>query len=350
MTKSQSNHAWHIVDVEPGRDKNLLNEVRSQYFGSRDEAYIQWLYYDNPAGRVFGTLAMDGDTVAGQYIIIPVIMVIDGEDRLCTISLDTFTHPDYRRQGIFVALSEAMFARLKDLDIPFTMGLPNENSRPGFLKKLRFTEPLPTRFFLRPLSLTPSSGPLIRRFASLAPWGMIPNGIARAKGFIVEIRDFPDMEWLDLLWREYQPLHTIEIRKDAPWVAWRYRDNPRFSYRFVTISRRDGSPVGYLVWNSRAQQGASGRKIIDLIDMVWTDAMALLPMLSAFFEETSPYADAVVSMNTMGTPNSYALMSMGFVPRQPGSFIIRTHTGDMDMSAYYQKGIWDTTFCYADVR
>jgi len=350
MTNTKSTPVWRIVNVEPENDKALLNDIRNQYFGSRDEAYIQWLYYDNPAGKVFGALAMDGDTVAGQYIIIPVNMVIDGEDRVCTISLDTFTHPDYRRQGIFVALSEAMFARLKDLNIPFTVGLPNENSRPGFLKKLNFSEPLPTRFFLRPLSLTPTSGPFIRKLAAWTPWGLIPRATAKLKGFVIEACDFPDTEWLDRLWQDYRPLRSIEIRKDAQWAAWRYRDNPRFSYRFITVSRRDGSPVGYLVWNSQPQQGGSGRNIIDLIDMVWTDATALLPMLSAFFEETSPYADAVVSMNTMGTANARALMATGFVPRQPGSFIIRTHRDDMDMSPYYRKGIWDTTFCYADVR
>lgn len=72
----------------------------------------------------------------GFYAVIPCFMQAADEIILAAQSADTMTHPDYRKQGLFVDLALRTFQLCRDVNIRLLFGFPNQHSLPGFLNKL----------------------------------------------------------------------------------------------------------------------------------------------------------------------------------------------------------------------
>jgi len=96
----------------------------------------------NPFGEAVMELAfaMNGEGV-GKYLIAP-LQFCDSNDTelLGSLSLGTFTRSDYRKKGIFRHTALQVFAKCQQKGISLTLGMPNQNSRPGFVNSLGFTE------------------------------------------------------------------------------------------------------------------------------------------------------------------------------------------------------------------
>ena len=99
---------------------------------------LAWRYRDNPAGRVVGADAWDGERLAAHYVTCPLEARIEGRTVKGLLSLNTATHPDYQGRGLFTTLAEHAFAQGADAGYSFVIGVANANSTPGFLKKLAF--------------------------------------------------------------------------------------------------------------------------------------------------------------------------------------------------------------------
>lgn len=99
---------------------------------------VAWRYRDNPAGQVVGADAWDGDRLAAHYVTCPTEAVIDGQIVKGLLSLNTATHPDYQGRGLFTRLAEAAYAQGTAAGYKFVIGVANDNSTPGFLRKLAF--------------------------------------------------------------------------------------------------------------------------------------------------------------------------------------------------------------------
>ena len=344
MTQNARNWEPKVIGND---DRELLYRSRELFFGAREEAYVDYLYFDNPAGSLYGYFAMDGDTIAGQYIIIPVNMLIDGEPVTATLSLDTFTHADYRRQGIFEGLANRVYDLAKQQGSAFTIGLPNQYSRPGLLNKLSFIEPFTVVQSMRPLSLTSSWGKTPRTILARLPFGLVGAVAGKTARIVFEVTDAPAASWLEVLWDRYKTQHAIELFKDAPWVKWRYIDNPKFRYRFLTATSRNGEPLGYVVWTADAQHKLN-RKNITLIDIVAVDLAAYGILMQAFLNEVAGEADIVKAMYTPLSAYGSVLMAFGFVPYKKASFTLRFHDDTVDLRRFYRRGRWHVSGCYAD--
>jgi hypothetical protein len=101
--------------------------------------YFRWKYKENPAGKMIGFIAISNGTLAGFYGVIPEQYFIGG--RLYTIyqSMDTMTHPDFQKKGLFTTLAEMTYAEVLRKD-PNTLiiGIPGSNSYHGFVNKLQW--------------------------------------------------------------------------------------------------------------------------------------------------------------------------------------------------------------------
>ncbi|WP_431476281.1 GNAT family N-acetyltransferase [Massilia eburnea] len=109
-----------------------------------NNAYLTWLYQDNPDGHVIGFDAWDGDVLAAHYVTIPAMANIGGEVVRVALSLNTATHPNYQGKGLFTKLAEMTYEAARDMGIDAVYGVANANSTPGFIRKLGFqlVEPL----------------------------------------------------------------------------------------------------------------------------------------------------------------------------------------------------------------
>lgn len=86
-----------------------------------------------------GFLAFDEkETPAAYYGVFPIQMTINGIDYLVAQSADTMTDPDHRNKGLFVQLAKQTYDFSRENGVQFVFGFPNQNSFPGFQKKLEW--------------------------------------------------------------------------------------------------------------------------------------------------------------------------------------------------------------------
>lgn len=102
------------------------------------EAFINWQYAQNPDGSIVGYNAMAGDVIAGHYVTQPLTANWNGQIVKGLLSLNTATHNDHRGKGLFTQLAEKTYEAAAAEGYRFVIGVANQNSVHGFLKKLGF--------------------------------------------------------------------------------------------------------------------------------------------------------------------------------------------------------------------
>ncbi len=70
------------------------------------------------------------------YAVFACKLLQNKEDILAAQSADTMTHPSYQGKGLFTRLARMTFDLALKEDCQFIFGFPNQNSLPGFIKKL----------------------------------------------------------------------------------------------------------------------------------------------------------------------------------------------------------------------
>lgn len=112
---------------------NLLRNVFAKSFYTTE--YVDWQYFQNPYGVVQGFDYVVGDRVVAHYACIPLKLGIQQTDIL--LSLNTVTHPKYQGLGLFTKLASKTYEESSRFSM--VVGVANQNSFPGFVKKLGFS-------------------------------------------------------------------------------------------------------------------------------------------------------------------------------------------------------------------
>ncbi len=101
---------------------------------------LRWQYAENPDGQAIGFNALDdrGD-LAAHFVTVPMRARLLGEEVRGLLSLNTATHPAHAGKGLFTTLANETYAHAKSLGYRFVIGVANQNSTPGFLRKLGFS-------------------------------------------------------------------------------------------------------------------------------------------------------------------------------------------------------------------
>ena len=102
--------------------------------GERDVEYWAWKHEQNPFGRSILLLAEADGRLVGVRAFMRWQLEANGRVIHVAKPVDTVTHPDYQRRGIFKRLTtEACEAARRD-GIGLLFNTPNGNSLPGYLK------------------------------------------------------------------------------------------------------------------------------------------------------------------------------------------------------------------------
>ncbi|MEZ5243791.1 MAG: GNAT family N-acetyltransferase [Acidimicrobiales bacterium] len=192
-----------------------------------NEAFFRWKHLDNPAGPSPMWLAIDDthagtDTVAGFRTMLRWNFTgPDGATRRAVRAVDTATHPDHQRRGIFRALTTAAVDELTADGIEFVFNTPNDNSRPGYLRMgWREVGRIPTRFALR----GPTSLPRLAQARTAAQKWSEPCAL----GVTVD-RAIDDLVELDAATPSPSAIATTRTRDH---LLWRYGFEP-LAYRVI---------------------------------------------------------------------------------------------------------------------
>ena len=100
--------------------------------------YIKWQYADNPDGAIVGFNAFRENELGAHYVAQPFDATRNGEKTRGLLSLNTATAEGHRGKSLFTQLADKTYevARAKGYD--FVIGVANQNSFNGFVKKLGF--------------------------------------------------------------------------------------------------------------------------------------------------------------------------------------------------------------------
>ena len=301
--------------------------------------FDQWRYFNGPQGSCPAVIALDGPTVVGFYTGLPTRIRLGREVVSGIQSMDTLTHPDYQRQGVFATLAEACYTFANSRGFEIIYGFPNASSHHGFINRLNFHHCGNIGDWVRPIR--PSSyfrlPPVLHKavdFAALA-W---PKGPRR--GFDIHIGK-PDPTALDLLlahWCTGPDLCRIE--RTADWLDWRYCKVSAHDYEWVTTLRA-GSVVAAGVWGMRDaswNKNADGRA--HLVELFGTDPAAITALLSVIIDRAWLRNAWVIETITNVQSVTVALRRAGFVRHRMAPFIVRAITSRMLAGNIHDHSSW----------
>lgn len=99
--------------------------------------YFEWKYFKNPAGNLIAYEAVHNNKTIAFYGVIPEWYNINGKNYTVYQSMDTMTHPDYQKKGLFTKLAKYTYDEIQRLDNGYYLiGFPGGESYYGFEKKL----------------------------------------------------------------------------------------------------------------------------------------------------------------------------------------------------------------------
>lgn len=130
------------VTVRPFVDEDLpeVLEVLRAALGEtpllrRTQELFEWKHFDNPFGRSIILLAESEGRIAGVRAFMRwELMTTDGNILRCVRAVDTATHPDFMRRGIFRTLTNAAIEAAVDDGVDMVFNTPNDKSGAGYLK------------------------------------------------------------------------------------------------------------------------------------------------------------------------------------------------------------------------
>ena len=101
----------------------------------RTSELFRWKHLDNPFGRSILFVATHGDRIVGLRAFMRwELTTPDGSTVRCVRPVDTATHPDYQRLGIFQRLTEHAVDAAKNDGVDLIFNTPNPKSRAGYEK------------------------------------------------------------------------------------------------------------------------------------------------------------------------------------------------------------------------
>ena len=100
--------------------------------------YFHWKIVANYLNPGIINLVKDNNRIASTTSITPKSLIFKNSNVIAAEIGDTYTHPEYWRQGMFSLLINQSRKDAEDSDVKFIYGTPNKLSLPGYQKKANF--------------------------------------------------------------------------------------------------------------------------------------------------------------------------------------------------------------------
>jgi GNAT superfamily N-acetyltransferase len=255
----------------------LLNLVQES---KHTRQWWRWKYELNPngfspeSGDIW--VAEKEDKIVGYYAIIPENLKFHSKVVRVAQSVDTATHPECRKMGLFTALASRVYSDARNR-YRFIYGFPSAMAYHGFLR-LGWQD-FPTPEYLKVLDYDR----FVRKFGEQIP--ILPvklflrmfTGLNRLHktqlrkkidGRVIEIEEvesFPDD--IDAFWEQLAKAIEVVIERTGAFLNWRF--SAEFgSYRiFIGRSLPRKNIVGYMVLAKRVEASCNVLDIVDLVTL-----------------------------------------------------------------------------------
>lgn len=269
----------------------------------RTEAFWRWKHEQNPFGRSPAMVAEVDGRIVSLRVFLRWRWRFGGRELAAVRPVDTATHPDWRRRGLFERLTRALVEAMRDEGVAFLFNTPNARSGQGYRK-------LGWRIVGRPAIWVRPVRP-IRLLAGLAGRQAWPaNADPRAGGGgSATLLEAPDLAGFLRSTTRCIPRLVTDI--SAAYLAWRYRDCPGISYGAAgTFDRASGA---LLIFRRAVRRGL---RELRLSDLFVTDDRASQSKVKDVVRSLTreEEIDLVTARAGRGTAEAKALVRAGFVP------------------------------------
>ena len=234
----------------------------------RDIKNLQWLHQQNLAKVNTIYYAMNESKVAAIYTAMPVVFNINGEKKIALQSIDTLTDLEHRGKGLFPKLAAKLYDDAVENGFELVYGFPNENSAPGFFKKLKWSSFGEAPFLLKPMKITY----FIKKFLKKSKitntqteehFYTLPESIDLGKNIVIKPLDFFNDDYHQI-WQSVSKSIGVAVDRSAAYMNWRYVEKPGEVYSKCGIYI-DGVLKGMIVFTIKNKHNGRIGYIMELI-------------------------------------------------------------------------------------
>ena len=267
---------WSIRAYQEGDEEQIFELVKAVEDTPEKERWLKgwkWLFVDNPTGASIIWLAERDGKPVGQY---PVIMEnIKVRDKIIKGAqlIDTMTHAQYRRQGIFSTLGKKALTEIENGETHLVYCFPTQQVYPlhmkfGWLDISAFQimiKPLNLKNILRKyfvrnrllLDIFTVAGDLIIKafFGSKKNPEEDMSKVGKISHFDDRINEF---------WNTVSGDYNLIRIRDKNYLNWRYVDAPNANYT-IYVAEENGKICGYTTLGCKDVDGLIFGYIYDII-------------------------------------------------------------------------------------
>lgn len=224
-------------------------------------------------------------------------------------------HPEFRRRGIFTALVRGCEEEAWRQGAAFVTTMPNERSRPGFLK-MGYADLGRRRLLLKPLDCRALSKAAIR-----FPWlhwlvGELTSAVQavvkpvsrRGAWQVREVGDLPkNLSEIERQHARHFP--GLRVQRTATWWRWRYLDSPLRRYRLFEARTSAGEVTGVAAICDEVRDGL---RVAYLMDVAAVQPDVVPDLAVTAFEMARDQGAVAAAAVTSSPALSRALRRAGF--------------------------------------
>jgi GNAT superfamily N-acetyltransferase len=318
----------YAVRITRPEDRDAILRLLAMTVGEtaasrKTAAFWDWKHRDNPAGASYELCAYDpasGEIAGLRTLMWWSLRAPDGSPCRAVRAVDTATHPDHQRRGIFSALTRYAIEDLRGQGVPFVFNTPNRNSLPGYLKMgWRTVERWP--LLMRPNRPLAFLGRLLLRALRRKPLSQEAEDVLISWS---EFRQLDDGAVGSLIARHESSRRQVGYRtvRDLAYLDWRYGGHPEITYLVHPLVGPKGIEGFAVVRRVTSEEGFSPLVLTELF--LERPSVAVARRLVSDLLRRSR-ADYVMAHFAPGTIEHRALRSLGFVraPRRGYTFVAR---------------------------
>jgi GNAT superfamily N-acetyltransferase len=192
---------------------------------ARTPELFDWKHFNNPFGRSLILVAEDAGQVVGLRAFMRwELMTAEGQRLRCVRAVDTATHPDHQRRGIFRALTLEALEMADSEGVDLVFNTPNPQSGAGYLS-MGWVKVGEIGVMVRP---TP------RLLLDHSPSWEVPEELRFSAG-VVRSGELAPFD---------RPARGLRTPRTPEYLAWRFGAHP--TARYVLSKLEHGAAVGRL--------------------------------------------------------------------------------------------------------
>jgi GNAT superfamily N-acetyltransferase len=336
--------AYPIRTCDPDDEAAIFSLLRQTVgetaASQKTTSFWRWKHARNPFGVSYSVCATDpltADLVGLRTLMWWRLRFTGGQPLDAARPVDTATHPDHQRRGIFSALTRYAIQDLEARGIPFIFNTPNANSLPGYLK-LGWSVVGRFPIYLRPVRFATVARAAFRRAGIHAERTDHPGGLLGWNRF----RESHEADLATLVADNEASRQQVGYRtaRDLAYLEWRYGQHPDINYSIYPEYGHNGL-AGVII--GRTVPGARGMNAFVITEMLLrTPGRRAGARLLRSLIRAEP-GDYLMAHFARGTWERHALMLTGFV-RAPGrGYIIAARSLNPAPEDPTRRPSWDLT-------